>query len=115
MGSTKAQDGKSVGRHHLLPGHGYEFRHGAVPLYAKSLVMFTSIDTSVPAGGALAAIRVRIDGDMLSRTQKVGDIRTHSLYRSAHFVAGDDRQPYHRIPSQVGIEIGTAETHVTDT
>ena len=107
-------DGKSLGHQDFPPGDHEEFPHGAVPLDAQRLVELAGIGTAVPAGGAVPAGRVRVDGDGHAGTQRVGNAGADGGDLRAHFVARDHAGFRHRVPPAPGVQIAPAEPDIPD-
>ena len=98
---------------HFLPWQHQQFAHGAPTLHAKRLVVLTGIHPAVTTRGALATVGIGIHSHNHAGLQQVGHILTHADNLGPHLMTGHYRHLYHRVTTAEGIQVATAETHVS--
>ena len=101
-----------VGGDDLLPGEGDVFAHRAVALHTQRLVVLAGVVAARAAGGAAAAIRIRVHGDDLSGPETLRYAGAGGGDDGADLVPGDDVRLRHRVAPAEGVEVAAAEADV---
>ena len=97
---------------HLLPWQGDIFAHGSPALYAKGLIVLTGVHTPVTAGGALATVRVGVDGHSHTRLQALRHVFAYAHDSGAYLMAWYHWHSHHGVATTEGAQVATTKTHV---
>ena len=98
----------------LLPRQGNIFAHGTIALHTKCLVVLAGIETSVAAGGTMAAVGIGIDSDHLTNLEVSRTIGADCLDYSANLMTRNDVGLGHGVAAKERVEVAAAKTDILE-